>query len=57
MPEWQVEALLELQRYYTEGGGGEVDGVFERVVGREAVRLAQFIREFAGAFVEQVQPA
>ncbi len=57
MPDWQVEALLELQRYYTEGGGGEVDDVVARVVGKQPVRLAQFVREFAGALVEQAQPA
>src|SRR5579871_169444 len=27
MPEWQIAALLALQRYYTEGGGGEMDTI------------------------------
>ena len=57
MPEWQVEALIELQRYYTEGGGAVVDGLFARVVGREATRLAQFLKEFASEFVNQAKSA
>lgn len=44
MPEWQVEALLELQRYYLEGGGGDVDDLPKQVMGREPKRLAQFCR-------------
>jgi len=50
VPAWQVEALLDLQRYYTEGGGGEVDSVFADVVGRQPTRMAQFLKEFASAF-------
>ena len=52
MPEWQVEALLDLQRYYTEGRGGEVDSVFADVVGRQPIRMAQFLKEFASAFAK-----
>jgi uncharacterized protein YbjT (DUF2867 family) len=51
MPSWQVDALLELQRYYTEGGGGEVDDSFTRVVGRQPTRLKQYLTEFASAFI------
>jgi uncharacterized protein YbjT (DUF2867 family) len=50
MPAWQVDALLDLQRYYTEGGGGAVDNVFADVVGRQPLRLVEFLKEFAGAF-------
>jgi len=50
MPQWQVDALLELQRYYIEGGGGEVDDTFLRVVGREPRRLSAFLKEFATEF-------
>jgi len=50
MPPWQVEALLDLQRYYTEGGGGEVDIVFADVVGRQPKRLTEFLKENAAAF-------
>jgi len=57
MPTWQVEALLDLQRYYTEGRGGEVDNVFTDVVGRQPTRMAQFLKEFAGAFQPLAKPA
>lgn len=50
MPTWQVEALLDLQRYYTEGRGGELDNVFADVVGRQPTRMAEFLKEFASAF-------
>jgi uncharacterized protein YbjT (DUF2867 family) len=55
MPEWQVEALLDLQRYYTEGRGGEVDSVFADVVGRQPIRMAKFLKEFAGAFAKPLE--
>jgi len=57
MPEWQIEALLELQRYYTEGSGGEVDELVSRVIGRPATRLADFLREFRNEFRQQAQSA
>jgi uncharacterized protein YbjT (DUF2867 family) len=56
MPAWQVDALLDLQRYYTEGRGGEVDNVFADVVGRPPTRLAQFLKEFASAFAKPLAP-
>jgi uncharacterized protein YbjT (DUF2867 family) len=57
MPQWQVDALLELQRYYTEGCGGEVDDLFRRVVGREPIRLSAFVMEFASEFDAQAATA
>jgi len=50
MPEWQVTALLELQEYYRGGQGGEVDGLLERLLGRPAVRMDEFLDECAGEF-------
>jgi uncharacterized protein YbjT (DUF2867 family) len=50
MPEWQVTALLELQEYYTNGNGGRVDGLLERLLGRPPVRMDAFLKEFAGEF-------
>jgi len=52
MPEWQADALLDLQRYYVEGGGSEVDTLFSDVMGRPAIRMAQFLKDFAGAFTK-----
>jgi len=57
MPQWQAEALLELQRYYTEGGGGQVDDVFANVVGRQPTSLDLFLKEFAGKFAQQAASA
>lgn len=50
MPEWQVTALLELQAYYTGGKGRTVDGTLERLLGRRARTLDQFLDEYAPAF-------
>jgi uncharacterized protein YbjT (DUF2867 family) len=50
MPEWQVTALLELQEYYTNGNGGVVDGLLERLLGRPPIRMNAFLQEYAGEF-------
>ena len=50
MPEWQVEALLDLQRYYTGGRGGEVTAVLPRLLGRPPRTVDEFLREFAESF-------
>jgi uncharacterized protein YbjT (DUF2867 family) len=50
MPEWQVTALLELQEYYTNGNGGVVDALLERLLGRPPVRMDAFLEEYAGEF-------
>jgi uncharacterized protein YbjT (DUF2867 family) len=50
MPQWQVEALLDLQRYYTGGQGGEVTDVLPRLLGRPPVTLDQFLTEFKDSF-------
>lgn len=57
MPEWQIEALIELQRYYIEGGGGETDDLVKQVIGREPTHLKQFVQEFADEFVEKAKSA
>jgi uncharacterized protein YbjT (DUF2867 family) len=53
MPEWQVNALLELQEYYTQGNGGQVDGLVEKLLGRPAIRMDQYLAENADSFREQ----
>jgi uncharacterized protein YbjT (DUF2867 family) len=50
MPEWQADALLDLQAYYVKGKGGKVDGHLEQLVGRPPITMDQFLAEFAGAF-------
>lgn len=53
MPEWQVNALLELQQYYTNGQGGEVTDVLPQLLGRPPMKLDQFLAEFKDAFGSQ----
>lgn len=50
MPPWQVEALADLQAYYTDGPGGKVTGDVRTVLGRDPIRFDQFLRDYAGAF-------
>jgi uncharacterized protein YbjT (DUF2867 family) len=50
MPEWRVDALLDLQRYYTNGQGGEVTEVLPQLLGRPPVKLDSFLEEFKGSF-------
>jgi len=57
MPEWQVNALLELQQYYTSGQGGDVTDVLPRLLGRSPVKLDQFLEEFKDHFRSQAAGA
>lgn len=50
MPPWQVEALTDLQAYYTDGPGGKVSGDVRAVLGREPIRFDQFLKDYAAAF-------
>ena len=50
MPAWQVEALLDLQRYYTSGQGGEVTGMLPQLLGRAPMKLDSFLEEFKDRF-------
>jgi uncharacterized protein YbjT (DUF2867 family) len=50
MPEWQVDALLDLQRYYTNGQGGEVTEVLAQLLGRSPLKLDSFLKEFQDSF-------
>jgi predicted SnoaL-like aldol condensation-catalyzing enzyme len=50
MPTWQVEALLELQRYYTGGQGGAVTDTLRNLLGTEPRTIDRFLEEFKDAF-------
>ena len=50
MPEWQIAALLDLQRYYAEGQGGEVTDVLPRLLERPPKTLNEFLEEFKDSF-------
>jgi uncharacterized protein YbjT (DUF2867 family) len=54
MPEWQAEALLDLQAFYVKGKGGKVDGLLEQLLGRAPITMGEFLAEFANAFRTQV---
>ncbi len=51
MPDWQVNALLDLQQYYVNGQGGEVDDLLPRLLGRAPITLDQFLEEFRASFL------
>jgi hypothetical protein len=57
MPEWQVEALLDLQQYYVDGHGGEVDRTLAEILGRPPATLDQFLTEHAPEFRSQAAKA
>lgn len=57
MPDWQVDALLDLQGYYTGGQGGTLDGLLARLLGRAPITMDQFLTEFAGEFRSQAARA
>jgi uncharacterized protein YbjT (DUF2867 family)/predicted SnoaL-like aldol condensation-catalyzing enzyme len=52
MPEWQVTALLDLQQYYVNGQGGELDDVLEALLGRPPRTLNQFLAESKASFLK-----
>jgi hypothetical protein len=57
MPAWQVDALLDLQEYYTSGKGGEIDPLLPKLLGRPPVTMDRFLSEFAGEFHSQAARA
>ena len=50
MPEWLVTALLDLQRYYLSGKGGETDGLLQKLLGRAPIKMDEFLAENAREF-------
>jgi len=57
MPEWQVNALLELQQYYKQGGGAKTDGLLKVLIEREPVTLDQYLTVNAREFRDQAASA
>ena len=58
MPQWQVNALLELQQYYTvEGKGADVTPPIKDFLGREAITLDQYLNENKDIFRSQAAGA
>jgi uncharacterized protein YbjT (DUF2867 family) len=57
MPEWQVNALLDLQGYYTSGKGGGVDPLLKTLLARPPISMDRFLAEVAGEFRSQAAGA
>ena len=57
VPPWQVDALADLQAYYADGPGGKVTSDVRDVLGREPVRMDQFLRDYAPAFASAAATA
>ena len=53
MPDWQVNAILELQQYYVQGGADKVTGVLSELLGRAPRNLDPFLAEFKDEFRAQ----
>jgi len=50
VPEWNADALLDLQRLYREGKAATVTRDVEQILGRKPISFAQFFRDFTYAF-------
>jgi uncharacterized protein YbjT (DUF2867 family) len=47
MPGWQIDALLDLQEYYTSGKGGAVDQLLRNLLERPPITMDRFLAESA----------
>jgi uncharacterized protein YbjT (DUF2867 family) len=50
MPDWQVTALLELQQYYKQGGGGKTDTLLKTLIEGDPITLDQYLTANAREF-------
>jgi uncharacterized protein YbjT (DUF2867 family) len=50
VPEWNADALLDLQRLYREGKAAKVTREVEQILGRKPISFAQFFRDYRYAF-------
>jgi len=57
MPEWQVNALLELQEYYVSGKCGDVTDVLRKLLGHAPIAMEQYLEENKDAFRSQAAGA
>ncbi len=47
MPEALSDRLLDLERYFSEGGASRITNDIQQVTGRKPRRLAEYVRETA----------
>ena len=57
MPEWQVNALLELQEYYLTGRAGQVTDVLPQLLGKAPIDLDHFLEENRDQFASDAPDA
>lgn len=57
VPEWNADALLDLQRLYREGKATTVTRDVEQILGRKPISFAQFFRDYRSAFEVRKQAA
>jgi uncharacterized protein YbjT (DUF2867 family) len=57
VPEWNADALLDLQRLYREGKAATVTGNVEQILGRKPISFARFARDHRSAFDARKQAA
>ena len=57
LKEWDVDALIDLQRLYREGGASAVTQDVERLLGRKPTSFEQFSRDYRQAFQAQERAA
>jgi uncharacterized protein YbjT (DUF2867 family) len=50
IPEWQVDGIIELSRFYVAGNAAMVTDVVREVAGKEPITVDQFARDHADAF-------
>lgn len=50
MPDFYVDALVDLEKYYLAGKAGQLSGDVEKVTGRKPRNFDDFARDYAGAF-------
>jgi len=50
VPEWNADALLDLQRLYREGKATTVTPDVEEILGRKPISFAQFFRDYGSDF-------
>jgi hypothetical protein len=57
IPEWNANALLDLQRLYREGKAAAVTRDVEEILGRKPTSFAKFLQDYRDAFQARGQAA
>ena len=55
VPEWNADALLDLQRFYREGKAATVTRDVQQILDRQPISFAQFFRDHKSAFEKRTQ--